>query len=155
MQRVPRARGLGGRGPRWDPRQGPRTIACPRFIQRCQCALSGDANHEDHDSRVLHPVRHPRRDGDEVALALDARTGRLLWRDRAVDSGFLWTVGDELFSLASDGVLAHARPTREGLNALDSFQLLRGEEVWSAPAMRGTRLFVKDDERILAVELGE
>ena len=87
-------------------------------------------------------------------VALDAATGATLWRERGIDCGFLWSVGASVLALDSDGFLVHARATRGGLSVFARHRVLDGSKVWSAPAMHGTTLFLKDAERIVALELG-
>ncbi|MEM7199026.1 MAG: PQQ-binding-like beta-propeller repeat protein [Planctomycetota bacterium] len=87
-------------------------------------------------------------------VALDVDSGALLWRDRGIDCGFVWTMGDQLLAVASDGELVVARADRAGLTVESSANLLPDNKNWSAPAVAGGRLFVKGTGALLAIELG-
>jgi outer membrane protein assembly factor BamB len=87
--------------------------------------------------------------------ALDARDGSRLWKSRDMQAGFLWAVGNRVFCLTRDGRLAQGTASRNGLELIDSAQIFREREVWSAPAVSGGLLFLKSQREICALQLGE
>lgn len=87
-----------------------------------------------------------------LLVALDDSTGRVLWRQRGVDCGYLWSSGKELFSWSTSGELTRFRASREGLDLRSRMQVLDEDKAWSAPAMTQARLYLKGQERILALE---
>jgi hypothetical protein len=60
--------------------------------------------------------------------------------------------GDRLFVVDDDGTVAVASWSRKGLKVLGEAQLLRAN-AWTVPLLSGSRLFVRDRHRILALAL--
>src|SRR5438045_7957976 len=52
------------------------------------------------------------------------------------------------------GALLLAQPTHQGLN-IQCAALLKTDRTWTAPSLAGTQLFIRDQARISALELGE
>ena len=52
-----------------------------------------------------------------------------------------------------DGVLALAKPGPDKLEVLSKFQLFE-DRSWTIPTLVGNRLFVRNNESIVALELG-
>ena len=88
-------------------------------------------------------------------VALDAKTGDLLWKSRDLECGFLWTVGDRLFGLSRSGELTLGIPGRDGFEKLSSYQVFDDNKVWSAPAVTGSSVIAKDQEQIIAFDLAD
>jgi outer membrane protein assembly factor BamB len=86
-------------------------------------------------------------------VALDAATGKRLWRSRELTSGFMWSRDRMLFSLAPDGELAMSRPRRSGVSVQYSTRPLQESKVWSAPAMVGDVIVLKGQSKVLALKL--
>lgn len=84
--------------------------------------------------------------------AIDVRTGEVAWRERGFSKANVVAVDDRLLVLDEDGLLGLARATPEGLEVLSTVPLL-DRVAWSAPTVVGSRMFVRDTERILAVDL--
>ena len=84
--------------------------------------------------------------------AVDIKTGDMAWRDRSVSRSSLIAIGDRLLILDEDGNLVLARPGGEGLTILARAQVL-SNRAWTAPALSGTRLFLRDRKEIVALEL--
>lgn len=85
--------------------------------------------------------------------ALDVESGDELWRDRGIDCGFLWQAGERTFNLAPDGDLVHGVVRRSGLRVLSAARVVAGPKAWSAPAMLGSTLLVKDQNHTVALDL--
>ncbi|MCH7808698.1 MAG: hypothetical protein IIB60_05685, partial [Planctomycetes bacterium] len=52
-----------------------------------------------------------------------------------------------------DGVLTIATPTADGLTIHATAELL-DKVSWTAPALAGTRLYIRDKKKIMALDLG-
>lgn len=85
--------------------------------------------------------------------ALDSETGEVLWRSRDLDCGFLWQSGNDIFNLQPNGELILALVDRKEPTVITKSRPFKGVEIWGAPAMVGSVLFVKDAEKLVAVDL--
>jgi outer membrane protein assembly factor BamB len=91
--------------------------------------------------------------GAAPLAAIDAATGDMIWRDRGVARSTLVGAGDRLVILDEDGNLAIATPGDSGLTIHAKAQVL-AERAWTVPTLVGTVLYVRDQARIMALELG-
>ena len=85
--------------------------------------------------------------------AVDVTTGDMIWRDRGVGRSTVIAAGDKLIILSEDGQLVLATPTEQGLTVHARAALLK-ETAWTVPTLSGTKLYLRDREQIMAVELG-
>jgi outer membrane protein assembly factor BamB len=92
--------------------------------------------------------------GSAPFAAVDIKTGETIWRDRAVTRATLIGAGNQLVLLDEDGNLALATPGETGLEVHGKAQILK-ERAWTAPALSGTTLFVRDRHQIMALDLGK
>jgi outer membrane protein assembly factor BamB len=78
-------------------------------------------------------------------FALDARTGKTVWKSapRQATNAAISRAGDLLFILKEDGELLIARSGAGGLETVKTYSVA-DSATWSAPAVSGRRLFVKD-----------
>jgi outer membrane protein assembly factor BamB len=78
-------------------------------------------------------------------FALDASTGRVLWRDRPrrATNSALVKADDLVFYLNDDAELIVARSSRTGFEPLKSYRVA-DSATWAQPAISGQRIFVKD-----------
>lgn len=91
--------------------------------------------------------------GPAPFLALNVKTGKIVWRDRSVTrASFLYADG-RFILLDEDGHLALATPLPEGLKVHHKIELLSGQ-AWTVPTLAGTKLYVRNRQNILALELG-
>jgi outer membrane protein assembly factor BamB len=86
-------------------------------------------------------------------VAVDVKTGDMVWRDRAVARSTLVGVGNRLVILDEDGKLTLATPGAEGLAVQATAQIFNGRS-WTAPIIVGTKLFARDRREIVALDLG-
>jgi outer membrane protein assembly factor BamB len=86
-------------------------------------------------------------------IGVDLQTGERLWHKRVFPTSALIDAGGRLIILDHLGKLGLATATREGLTVHSQFQLT---EKWSftAPSIVGTKLYVRDEKDILALDLG-
>jgi outer membrane protein assembly factor BamB len=78
-------------------------------------------------------------------FALDARTGKTIWKSapRQATNAAISRAGDVLFILKDDAELLIARSGAKGLETVKMYAVA-DSATWSAPAVSGRRLFVKD-----------
>ncbi len=94
--------------------------------------------------------------GTRVApfTAINLGTGEVKWQSRAFAKPVCLYADGKFILLGEDGKLGLAKATDAGLDVLASFQLL-GARSWAVPTLVGTRLYVRDQKRIMALELGK
>ena len=78
-------------------------------------------------------------------FALDARTGKTIWKSapRQATNAAISRAGDLLFILKDDAELLIARSGAKGLETVKTYAVA-DSATWSAPAVSGRRVFVKD-----------
>lgn len=93
--------------------------------------------------------------GDQAAFlgAADAKTGKVVWRERGYAKATMIHADGKLIILDEDGVLALARPKADQVEILAKFQLFK-DRAWSAPTLVGKKLYVRDQKTIIALDLG-
>lgn len=91
-------------------------------------------------------------DSNPIMCAINAKTGKRAWRQRGFGSANLVAVGGRLIVLDVNGYLALATPTPDGLTVHSKVQLLK-PNVRAAPTIVGHMLYLRDAERILALDL--
>lgn len=90
--------------------------------------------------------------GPAPLTAVEAKTGAVLWQDRAFAKASFILAGGTLFVSDDDGTVAMATISRQGMKVLGETQLLRANS-WTAPALAESRLFVRDRHRIVALSV--
>lgn len=89
---------------------------------------------------------------DRSLVALDAASGRELWRDRGVGEANLLRVGAKVLLLTERGRLELASVGAQGREVEATAELLPGRS-WTGPTLIGSRLFARNREWIVAVDL--
>lgn len=80
------------------------------------------------------------------------KTGEIVWQERGfLKAQALWANGKLLF-LDENGQLALARVSPEKMELLASSPIAKAR-AWTLPTLVGTTLFVRDEEKILALDL--
>jgi outer membrane protein assembly factor BamB len=92
-------------------------------------------------------------DGPMFMTAINAKTGALAWRERGFAKSMIVHGDGKLIVLDEDGNLAIAEPTAEALKVVSKAQVLK-KPAWTVPTLVGTRLYVRDNEQIMALDLG-
>jgi outer membrane protein assembly factor BamB len=90
--------------------------------------------------------------GPAPLTALDVKTGRLLWQDRAFSKATLLYADDKLIALDEDGNLGLAKISPGGLKVLSRVSVLRSN-AWTAPSLAGTTFYVRDRRTMMAFDL--
>ncbi|MEM1180069.1 MAG: PQQ-binding-like beta-propeller repeat protein [Acidobacteriota bacterium] len=86
-------------------------------------------------------------------LALDGRTGDILWKERRFGAANLVQAGPESLILGEHGELMTAVLRPKGLERRQSARLLK-DRSWTPPTVLGDRLFVRDQQVAVAFHLG-
>ncbi len=91
--------------------------------------------------------------GGFVYFGLDLETGKLVWGERAFPKATTIAADGKAIVLDQDGQLALLRLSPEGCKVLAKQQLLENVS-WTSPTLVGTRLYLRDRKRAMALELG-
>jgi len=85
--------------------------------------------------------------------AVNLRTGEVPWRQRGIAKANCLEGDGRLLILDENGILYLGQPTPEALVILSQTQLL-GRYSWTVPTLVGTTLYARDEQQILAIDLG-
>jgi len=86
--------------------------------------------------------------------AIESTTGKILWRERGFGMANVVYADGKLIILEEDGSLALATATPEAFQLKSKVPLFK-KSSWSTPTLVGQRLFVRDNETIMALDLGK
>jgi outer membrane protein assembly factor BamB len=92
--------------------------------------------------------------GPAFLVALNVTTGEEVWRLRGYGRSSFVHADGKAIMLTEDGQLVLARLSPDGMTVLASAELLE-TTAWTAPTLVGTRLYVRDRAKIMALDLGE
>jgi outer membrane protein assembly factor BamB len=90
--------------------------------------------------------------GPAPLTALDAKTGKVLWQDRSFPKATFIYADGKLIVVDEDGNLSLATVSPAGVKVLSRVALLRSN-AWTAPALAGTALYVRDRHSLMALDL--
>ncbi|HJN45933.1 MAG: hypothetical protein CL477_19365 [Acidobacteria bacterium] len=91
--------------------------------------------------------------GPAFMTGVDIRTGETVWQERGFARSTLLHADGKTIIVDEDGDLALARLTPDGMTLLARAPLFE-TVAWSAPTLVGTTLYVRDREKIVALDLG-
>ncbi len=93
--------------------------------------------------------------GDEITFlaAIEAATGEIAWRERGFNKANLLHADGKVIALDEDGKLSLLKLSPQQLSLLSRVDLLE-KTAWTAPTLAGRTLYVRDQKRILALDLG-
>jgi len=90
--------------------------------------------------------------GPAPLTAIDVKTGKVAWQDRAfAKANFIYADG-KFIVVDEDGNLALADFSPKGLKVLSRVALLQSN-AWTVPSLAGTRLFIRDRNTMMALDL--
>ena len=92
--------------------------------------------------------------GPAFMTGVDVRTGETVWQERGFAKASLLYASGKTIIMDEDGDLALARLTPDGMTVLARTSLFETVS-WTVPTLVGTVLYVRDRERIIALELGK
>lgn len=84
--------------------------------------------------------------------ALEVKTGKIAWQEKMPKASFLY-VNSKFIIVDEDGGLSLATISPTGLNVHAKIEVLT-HNLWTAPTLAGTKLFIRDRKTIVALELG-
>jgi outer membrane protein assembly factor BamB len=90
-------------------------------------------------------------------VCMEIRTGKCLWREkgyRTFKKGSLLIADGQLLILGESGRLAQAEATPAGYRERAAFQVSE-QKCWTVPSLAGGRLYVRDEEHLLCLDLRE
>ena len=90
--------------------------------------------------------------GPAFMTGLDVRTGETVWQARGFARASLLHADGKTIIMDEDGDLALARLTPDGMTVLARASLFE-TVAWTAPTLVGTTLYVRDREKIVALDL--
>jgi outer membrane protein assembly factor BamB len=91
--------------------------------------------------------------GPAFLTALDVKSGKILWQHRGFGRASLLQAGSQTLILDEDGDLALATVTRDGVTIHSETKLFETMS-WTAPTLAGAKLYARDREKIVALDLG-
>jgi outer membrane protein assembly factor BamB len=86
------------------------------------------------------------------AVAIDLKTGQILWQNRDFARSTFLHADGKLIVMDEDGSIGLATATRQGLTVLAKSAVLTNR-AWTPPTLVGTRLYVRDRKQMMAFEL--
>jgi outer membrane protein assembly factor BamB len=89
---------------------------------------------------------------DATLVCLDVRTGKTLWKQRDFGKGSLLAADGRLYVLGERGKLALAEATPDEYRELSGFQAL-GSHCWTAPVLADGRLYLRDEQKVLCLNV--
>lgn len=91
--------------------------------------------------------------GPAFMVALNVADGKLAFRDKGLKKASCVAAGGRLVLLDEDGTLALATPAADKLEIHGKVPLLSNVS-WTAPTLVGTKLYIRDRKKIIALDLG-
>jgi outer membrane protein assembly factor BamB len=91
--------------------------------------------------------------GPAPMIAVDVRTGEILWRDRTFAKHSLLRADGKLILLDEDGALGLLEVSRDGMKLLAQAQVF-DSLAWTVPTLVGSKLYARTRAEIAAFELG-
>jgi len=117
-----------------------------------------DEIHRDKELRIFHS--NAVRVGEQIygvsesrLIAHHIRSGEQAWSRSGFPGANLVYAAGKLVLIDESGKLTLAEVSPQGLDARSSRDIL-GKPAWTAPSLVGTRLYARDTESIVALELG-
>jgi outer membrane protein assembly factor BamB len=91
--------------------------------------------------------------GPAPLTAIQVKTGEIAWRDRTFAKANLLLADGKFILLDEDGTLALVRVSPKGLEVLAKTSLTETRH-WTVPTLDGTRLYIRNEREMMALELG-
>jgi len=85
--------------------------------------------------------------------AVNVRNGEVSWRKRGFANSTVLFADGKLIVLDEDGKLSLTIPQKDDLKVESQVELLK-KNAWTAPTLVGKRMYVRDKETIMALDLG-
>jgi outer membrane protein assembly factor BamB len=135
-----------------------------RLLRLSRSAGGTEARELWHTNRMRIHIGNAIRMGDRVIgssgdfgpaflAAVDLENGEVVWQDRGFGKANLIHAGDRLILLDEDGELALVEVTPTGPRVVSRAKVLE-HNAWTAPSLVGSRLYLRDRQQIMALDLG-
>jgi outer membrane protein assembly factor BamB len=89
---------------------------------------------------------------DGILTCMEFRTGKVVWKERGFDKGSLLIADGHLIILGENGKLALAAATPTAYKEKAALKFSE-RTCWSVPVLANGRLYVRDEERIVCLDL--
>jgi outer membrane protein assembly factor BamB len=89
---------------------------------------------------------------EATLTCMEFRTGKVVWKEKGFRKGSLLVADGQLIILGESGQLALAEATPEGYRQKASFRISQNK-CWTVPALANGKLFVRDEEQVLCLDL--
>lgn len=86
-------------------------------------------------------------------MAVNLETGKTAWKERGYKSGTMLYADGKLIVLSGDGDLSLIEASPKACTVLSTFKLFE-KDSWTVPTLVGQRLYVRNRETIVALDLG-
>ncbi|MEM8930918.1 MAG: PQQ-binding-like beta-propeller repeat protein [Acidobacteriota bacterium] len=90
--------------------------------------------------------------GDAFLLAFDVPTGKVLWQKRGFPKVNMVAAGERTLMLDVDGRLLLTTLDRDGVEVLAEAELMT-HPAWAPPTVVGQRVYLRDNEKLVALDL--
>ena len=88
-----------------------------------------------------------------ILSAVDARSGTIFWQQRSIEKATFVFADGKLITLDQDGNLMIAYPSPKGFRIAAKAPMM-SRLSWTPPVLVGSRLYLRDRQTLMAVELG-
>ena len=88
-----------------------------------------------------------------IFTCMDFKTGEVQWTQRGFYRGSLLSVDGRLIIFSERGTLALAEISSEAFMEISSVKVLDGNKTWTIPTLSRGRLFVRNDEELVCLNL--
>lgn len=93
-------------------------------------------------------------DGRNELTCVDLKTAKPTWQSNKLGKGCLILAEGRLIVLSQDGALSLVEATPEEFRLKGTIKgVLQGEQCWALPALANGKLFLRDGEKVVALEL--
>ena len=89
-----------------------------------------------------------------ILAGVDIHSGEIVWRERGFERAKFVHTGSDTLLLDAEGRLALVRLGPDGMTIKAQAQVL-DSKTWTAPTLVGSRLYVRDQQSILALDLSQ
>lgn len=90
---------------------------------------------------------------NSILNCVDFETGKVQWSHRGFKRGSVFSADGKLVIYGERGTLAIAELSSEGYAELSSAKIFGGNKTWSIPTLSRGRLFVRNDEELICLDL--
>jgi outer membrane protein assembly factor BamB len=106
----------------------------------------------NHFSTSVYYQEHLYGFNESTLTCMEFRTGKVVWREKGFRKGSLLIADGHLIILGETGQLALAEATPAAYREKASFRVSRNK-CWTMPALADGRLYVRDEEHILCLDV--